>query len=198
MKPKTSWKTMLVILGVAFAGLALLSVGDGKAAGNAAVTAIEQTAPTAEAPASAVAEESDTALAEEFSGSVTPALLRMGIALVAVVACIYLGLLLLKKTMGKKFSSNRSGKSLEVIETTYLAPKKQISLVRVAGKAVLIGMTESQISMLIELDEDQTAELLAADKEEPLPAQGFDQLIGKAAKHLARMGLKRKEPALES
>lgn len=189
---------MLVILGVAFAGLALLSVNDGKAAGNKTAAALDQSATSAEAVTGDAAVDNDAALTEEFSGSVMPALLRMGIALVAVVACIYLGLLILKKTMGKKFNGNRAGKSLEVIETTYLAPKKQISLVRVAGKAVLIGMTDSQISMLTELDEDQTAELLAAEPEESAPSQGFDQIIGKAAKHLARIGLKRKEPALES
>jgi len=187
MKPRASWKMAAVILLAAIAGLVMLNIGDGQAQ-NATppLAASEQTA-----------EESTTVVSEGLKDSVFPALMKMVGALFAVVACIYVGLFLLKKMMGKKYSGNRPGQNLEVLETTYLAPKKSVSLVRVADKAVLIGMTESNMSMLTELDPDQTAEIVEAS-EETQQSEGFDQLFGRAVGKLTdRIGLKRKKPALE-
>ncbi|RKX20833.1 MAG: flagellar biosynthetic protein FliO [Candidatus Zixiibacteriota bacterium] len=102
----------------------------------------------------------------QLATSVVPSLLKIISALVIVLVAIYLSVYLLKKTMGKKFSGNKSLDSLEVIETTYVAPKKTISLVRVGNKSVLVGVTEQNISMLTELTTDETDEILSVEQVE--------------------------------
>lgn len=94
------------------------------------------------------------------TSSSMPSLFKVGGALAVVIIAIYLGLFLLKKMMGKKYSGNKKNNVLEVLETTYIGPKKSISLIRIAGKSVLVASTETQISMLTEMDSDETKEIM--------------------------------------
>ena len=94
------------------------------------------------------------------STSAIPSLFKVGAALAVVIIAIYLGLYMLKRMMGKKYSGNKKNSVLEVLETTYIGPKKSISLIRIAGKSVLVASTETQISMLTEMDSDETKEIL--------------------------------------
>ena len=107
-----------IILVLAFAGLLMINADP--AGDNAGVAA------TAESP--------------EFVGAALPSLMRMMSALVIVIACIYGGIWLLRKGMNR--TGGAVGRTLEVLETTGVAPKKTVSLIRVADKAVLIGVTE--------------------------------------------------------
>ncbi len=95
-----------------------------------------------------------------FETSAMPSLLKVGGALAVVILAIYLGLFILKRMMGKKYSGNKKNNILEVLETTYIGPKKSISIIRVAGKSVLVASTENQISMLTEMDSDETKEIM--------------------------------------
>ena len=139
-----------------------------------------------------------TRVGNDLGTSVLPALIKMASALVVVIICIYGGIYLLKRfTSGK--TRRRGGRLLEVIETTYVAPKKTVSLVRVADKAVLVGVTESQISMLTELDADQTAAIATEPPEEAEATEvPFGKLLGTAADQLKRFGWGKKDTALET
>lgn len=95
-----------------------------------------------------------------YSPTIFPSIAKIIGALALVIASIYGGLFLLKKMMGRKYSGNGKGNNLEVLETTYLGPKKTVSLIRVADKAVLVGSTESQISILTELSESSTEQIM--------------------------------------
>ncbi len=105
----------------------------------------------------------------QLATSVVPSLMKIISALVIVLIAIYSSIYLLKKTMGKKFSGNKRLDSLEVIETTYVAPKKTISLIRVGNKSVLVGVTEQNISMLTELTTDETEQILSVEQVESVP-----------------------------
>lgn len=113
---------------------------------------------------------SEKALVE--SVSVMPSLLKLFSAMVLVIGLIYGVLYLFKKMMGNKYSGNGRGKVLEVLETTYLGPKKTVSLIRFADKAVLVGSTDGSMTALGELDEAKTKELLESldsdDQDDPL------------------------------
>ena len=71
------------------------------------------------------------------TGSITSALVKLLGALIVVVVGIYGFLLMLRKMMGRKFSGNRNNNLLEGIETTYVAQKKTVSLVRFADDTAL-------------------------------------------------------------
>lgn len=96
------------------------------------------------------------------AGAATVSILKMIMALAVVIVCIYAGIWLLKKVMVKNRTGNRSAYLLEVLETAYIDPKKSLSLVRVADRSVLIGVTDNQISMLTELDTELTRAAMEA------------------------------------
>ncbi|MEW6412660.1 MAG: flagellar biosynthetic protein FliO [Candidatus Zixiibacteriota bacterium] len=125
-----------------------------------------------------------------FYSSAMPSLLKLFSALVVVVAAIYVGIFLLKRLMGKKYSGNRQSNLLEVIETTYIAPKKSVSLLRVADKSVLIGTSENQITVLTELDSEETRRVLAAAATE-VESENFGHLLKHATSKIREFGFRR-------
>jgi flagellar biosynthetic protein FliO len=87
--------------------------------------------------------------------------LKMLSALVLVIIAIYGGMYFLGKIIGKP-RGRRLGTHLDVLETAFVGPKKSVSLVRVADRSVLVGVTENNISVLTELDQDETARIIEA------------------------------------
>lgn len=146
---KRGWITVALILATAFAGLVMINVGPVTADNN-----------EVKSEAVSKVDVPITGLTGSLSTTVLPSMGKMISALVIVLACIYLGLALLKRLMGKGRTKSQGGDLLEVLETTYVAPKKIVSLIRVADKSVLIGVTDNQITVLTELDAVQTAEIL--------------------------------------
>ncbi|MFH1374808.1 MAG: flagellar biosynthetic protein FliO [bacterium] len=136
-------------------------------------------------------------MAEEFSSSALPSLMRMAGALLVVVICIYAGLYLMKRLVMKRSSSTGRGRLLQVIETTGVAPKKTLSLIRVADKAVLIGMTDSHMSVLTELDAEQTAQIMAAP-DTCQETDNFARLLKSVSRRFREVGVRKDRAALET
>ncbi len=136
----------------------------------------------------------------QLATSVVPSLMKIISALVIVLIAIYLSIYLLKKTMGKKFSGNRKLDSLEVIETTFVAPKKTISLVRIGNKSVLVGVTEQNISMLTELTTDETDEILSVEQVEStqIHQNSFKEFLSVASNKVKEFSHKGKPLAVKS
>ncbi len=77
------------------------------------------------------------------------------ISMLALVVGIMLAITyLLKKVNIFGKSIIRSQKSLEVIETLYLGPKKNLALVRVGSECILVGITPNNISFLKDVEND--------------------------------------------
>lgn len=138
------------------------------------LVATQNSGVSAQTAAKAMAEKSSQPAERGVStpeiGSAYGSLVKMIVALVVVIACIYGGMYLLGRVMGKRGKGAVAGRNLELIESTYVGPKKTVSLLRVGEKAVLVGVTDNGISMLTELDKTDTASLLAAQEapgEEP-------------------------------
>jgi flagellar biosynthetic protein FliO len=122
--------------------------------------------------------------------SMTGALFKLLGALIIVVAGIYGFLLLLRKMMGRKFSGNRGNNLLEVIETTYIAQKKSVSLVRYGNRAVLVGVGDSGITVLAELDESATSDILTYQEDANESKPGFSHFLKEAGKNFIGISLK--------
>jgi flagellar biosynthetic protein FliO len=130
--------------------------------------------------------------------SVAGSIVKMVAALALVVAAIYGGVYLLRKIMGPKYSRNGQSDILEVVETAHIGPRKSVSLVRVGGKSVLIGTTDSHIAVLTELDDAQTETALAAkhvETEGPLP---FGAILEGAVRKVRTLGGNDKIATVES
>lgn len=116
--------------------------------------------------------------------------LKLAGAMIVVIGAIYGFLFFLRKMMGKRLSSNRKQRFLELLETTYIGQKKSISLVRFADRAILIGSSENNIAPLAELDSEETSRLL----QETTPAKnitGFRSLLSDAREKYRTLNLRR-------
>jgi flagellar protein FliO/FliZ len=120
-------------------------------------------------------------------------LIKMLLALAVVVVCIYVAVFLLKKLMANR-RGGRSGNSLlEVIETAHLDPKKSLSLVRIADKSVLLGVTENQISVLTELDPERTLAAIQQTSQQQ-SEDGFMTMLKSASDKFRGQGTKQTQP----
>jgi flagellar biosynthetic protein FliO len=174
--PKTRAVTLAIILAVLILGLLMVTRFGHVTAGPSDTTKsyLVQTDSTAMA-----AGTTDPADKRADNESVLISMAKLVGALIVVVGAIYAFLFILRKMMGSKLSSNRGNRNLEVLETTYVAQKKSVSLVRFSDRAVLIGITESGITPLAELDGDETARVLAAANAEKSSA-GFRNVLSEA------------------
>ncbi len=79
-------------------------------------------------------------------------LARLVLSLTLIVGLIYASIYLLKRfSSGAKRKSAR--REIEVLERTFIAPKRLIYLVKVRSKTLVLGVTDSNISLLTELSE---------------------------------------------
>jgi flagellar protein FliO/FliZ len=181
--------TVAVIVAAAFIGLFVINVDRVAADKATALNALKQSA--------AENQNAETVGNSLYNGgSLALSTFKMISALVVVLVCIYLGVYLLKKLMGRRRGINGQNGILQVLETTYVGPKKTVSLVRVADRSVLIGVTDSQISILTELDAEETSAITAAGSAND--SEGFDRLLKTACDKVKKLHLKRNRAVLEN
>lgn len=59
-----------------------------------------------------------------------------------------------------------TGKWIEILSQTYLGPKKSLAVVKVKDRTLLVGITEEQINLISEFDEDDSTETASSTFEE--------------------------------
>ena len=181
---------MSLVLAVAFIGLFVINVNPVTADRNlSAGKALTDRSPS---------ESSSAGAPGTFSGgAIGMSIFKMLSALVVVLVCIYAGIFLLRKFLNRRYNAAGGERILQVMETAYVGQKKTVSLVRVAQKSVLIGVTDNNISVLTELSEEETAALAentAADGE----AEGFNRILKTTYERVKNMYPKKNETALEN
>jgi len=136
------------------------------------------------------ANQDDESPALMKGGSLVEPLLKLLLALVVVVAGIYGFLFILRRMMGSRFSGNKSNRLIEVVETTYIAQKKSVSLIRFADKAVLVGVAEGAISVLAELTPEETGKVLS-EKSSAKAETGFKSVFSSAREKMKSFNMKK-------
>ena len=94
-------------------------------------------------------------------------------ALLVVLALMALLAYLLRKA-GLDQRGMGGGGRIQVIESRMIAPKKHVSIVRVAGRFLALGVSEAQITLLAELAPEEVEE------NAPAPAPAFGGLLRRA------------------
>ncbi|PID39976.1 MAG: flagellar biosynthetic protein FliO [Proteobacteria bacterium] len=118
------------------------------------------------------------------SPDMVAASMKMVAALGTVLAVILALLYGLRRMSGRRLGSTRK-KSIQVLENHYLGLKKSISLVRVPGKVLVIGITGDRINLLDRLDEEMVDRAILSDASAPFgsllsrqlkkPGKGFGE-----------------------
>lgn len=112
-------------------------------------------------------------------------------SLIIVVGLMLILLFWIRK-MG--FSGNSPGQTnlITVIDSQMLAPKKQVSVVEVAGTYLVVGLSEQQITLLATLEANDALKSATHSRKTftPLPAS-FASILNKAAQGIP--GVKQKK-----
>lgn len=106
-------------------------------------------------------------------------------ALIIVVGLMLLLLFWIRKMGLVKIGSRPEG-LITVLDSQMLAPKKQVSVLEVAGAYLVVGLTEQQITLLATLDANDrlTAATHAQKTFTPMPAS-FAAMLNKAAQGIS-------------
>ncbi len=123
--------------------------------------------------------------------SLTTAIFKTLGSLAIVVGLMFLLLFWIKK-MGLVRIGSRPEGLITVLDSQMLGPKKQVSVLEVAGTYLVVGLTEQQITLLATLDaNDRLTETTHSRKTfTPLPAS-FASILNKAAQNFP--GVKQKK-----
>lgn len=89
--------------------------------------------------------------------------LKMLAALGVVLAMILFLLYGVKKLTAQRLAGG-GGKQIHVLESHYLGVKKSISLVRIPGKVLVLGISADRINLLDTLDADVVSQPTPADR----------------------------------
>lgn len=116
-------------------------------------------------------------------------------SLIFVVGLMLLLLFWIKK-MGLVKSGFRQEGLITVLDSRMLAPKKQVSILEVAGAYLVVGLTEQQITLLATLEaNDLLTAATHSRKTSPPLAASFTSLLNKAAQNISDLKQKKKESA---
>ena len=93
--------------------------------------------------------------------------MRMVVMLSLVLALIFVIFFLFKKFVLKNTLFGGGEKIIKVLSTGYLAPKKNIALVEVAGEILVLGISNDNISLLANIDDEHRIERIKNSQSKP-------------------------------
>lgn len=123
----------------------------------------------------------------------SPALLAVSllVKLIFVLAIAYGCIYLLKRYSNLKTSIIDNKKNIKILEHTSIGTGRNLHLVSIGGRNLLLGSTPQNISILAEIDSDQLTEMLeeqpAGFKEQLSQFMGQSEKKEEAAKSVAEM-----------
>lgn len=116
-------------------------------------------------------------------------------SLILVVGLMLLLLFWLKKMGLAKGGASQEG-LITVLDSQMLAPKKQVSVLEVAGTYLVVGLTEQQITLLATLDvNDRLKEAVHSRKTFPPLPVSFASILNKATQGISNLKQKKEGPA---
>ena len=96
---------------------------------------------------------------------------NIGMVLV-VIGLLVLFLHFLRKYLFKPVGGGTPGGQFQVIRQFHLGPKKTVALVRFAGRLLVLGITDSNINTLAEIDDPEEVEKIISDAGSSADSQG--------------------------
>ena len=180
---------VIVIIGAAIAGLALVDVGQ--------IGAEQKTTPDQGQKVESASEMITTQANESLVWPVV----KMLSALAVVLLAVYLAVYALKRLNNRRHAGSAAPGSLDLMQTIYVGPHKTVSLVRVGKRSVLVGVTDQSISTLTELTADETEDLtgpIEAPGNNLSPVGSFAGMLDTAREKLRSIAARNKDTAAQS
>ncbi|MDP2301427.1 MAG: flagellar biosynthetic protein FliO [Ignavibacteria bacterium] len=102
--------------------------------------------------------------------------IKMLLPLLIIIAMLYGLLVVVRKYSFSLSKGKTSGMNIKIVGTQMLLPKKFISVVRVKDKMLVLGVSESSITLLKEIDADDNE---IVDNEMDMQNSSFADMIKK-------------------
>ncbi len=125
-------------------------------------------------PASAAAQTAGGAVTSFGVGEWFGLMLRLGLVVGVIWAAVYAMRWYTRRAGGDRPGATRA---LEIVETRSMGPNRALHLVRVGGRAILIGVTPERIIALIEIDDPEVLDGLDLPGGTSRPATAFSALL---------------------
>jgi flagellar biogenesis protein FliO len=119
-----------------------------------------------------------------ISDQVAPTLFRLGIALLVIIVLIYLSVLMLKKVSNARMGKQSLPGTINVVDRHHLSPKKQLCLVKVDKKYLLVGVSEQAINLVADVS-DQNFEKKEAVAKPQYQGFSFNKFLSDAKANLS-------------
>lgn len=126
-------------------------------------------------PASAMAQATGSSVTSFGVGEWFSLVLRLGLVIGVIWAAVYAMRWYTRRAGGERGSAARA---LDIVETRSLGPNRTLHLVRIGGRAVLIGVTPERINALLEINDPEVLDSLGPAADGPSrPATAFSALM---------------------
>jgi flagellar biogenesis protein FliO len=132
---------------------------------------------------STVADSAGTMATPGISDQLGSTLLKMGLALVLIVGLIYLSVIMLRKLSYGKMGKQTLSGTIQIVDRNFVSPKKQLCLVRIDKKILLVGITEQAINLVADVS-DQDFESKQTISKAEYPSFSFKRLFTEAKVNL--------------
>lgn len=110
-------------------------------------------------------------------------LFRVALSLGFIVFLIWAAVWVMRRFSDVGNRTSGTGGLVEVLARSYIAPKKAVYVLRVGDRALAVGVTESSITPLADLD---LAETLASCSEGAPSREGLSELLGGFRSRMSR------------
>lgn len=118
--------------------------------------------------------------------------LNLGLRLALVMCAIYAAVVAMRwYVLRVNGDGSRLGRQVQVLESRALGPNRSLHLVRLGGRAVLLGVTAERINTLLSIDDASEVERLV--EAASTPAANPLQRVADGMSGLASMGIARRE-----
>jgi len=93
----------------------------------------------------------DITVLPNFTDMILKSIFSLSVVIVLIIGFV----MFIKKFVYNRSGSNISNGLIKVINTTYIAPKKSINLVKIMDRILVVGITENQMQTLAEFKEEE-------------------------------------------
>ena len=179
----------LIIIIWLFAGIANVTAETANAPADTAVAAVEAASDSADAGLSGLLVSGDDTPPPMFGDSEAPSmagmLFQMLGSLVVIVLLIFGAAWVYRRINQPRLRGERNGRLVQVLGSTFLAPKKSVTLVHVGSRILVVGVSDADMSTLATLEESESDEILeqmvTSQSKSPAFSGMLEKVLGKRA-----------------
>ena len=123
-----------------------------------------------------------------FSGMITKGIFSLLIVVVLIFGFVYI----LRRFVYNRGGTNLSNGLIKIINTTFIAPKKSIHLIKIMDRILVVGITENHMQTLAEFSGGEIPESIIENRKSNSSAKQFSSYLNVLLDKVTRKDLQEK------